>query len=115
MTAFKAESKRKMKWSAEMVYKKHAAWMAWYHSMFHAYATKSPFLEEMYGGPVMWNHAHSHAQMPEPVCGHFEAGMYKWLPLFHSMFDEPVRAAMGHAAMDTVFPKHKSHNRSICW
>ena len=28
MTTFKAEGKRKIKWSAEMVYKKHAAWMA---------------------------------------------------------------------------------------
>ena len=77
MTAFKAEGKRKIKWPAEMIYKKHAAWMAWYHSVCHAYVTESPFLEEMYGGPVLWNHAHTHSQMPKLVCSYFAARVTK--------------------------------------
>ena len=100
-----------IKWSGNMSYKKHAAWMAWYHSVCHAYVTESPFPEEMYGGPIMWNHAHTHAHRPKLVCRYFVAGVAIWLPLFESMLDEPVRAAINQAVMDFVFPKHKSQNR----
>ena len=85
-----------------MMFRKHAAWMAWYHAVCHAYVTESPYLRELYGGDVLWNHAHSDAQMPKLVCRYFEGGVAKWLPMFEGMFDEPARAALDQAALDMV-------------
>ena len=102
MAAHKAEGKRKIRWSAEMIFLKHAAWLAWYHSVCHAYVTESPYLRELYGGDVLWNHAHTDAQMPKLVCRYFEGGIAKWLPMFEGMFDEPARAALDQAALDLM-------------
>ena len=51
---------------------------------------------------MLWNHAHSDAQMPKLVCRYFEGGVAKWLPMFEGMFDEPARAALDQAALDMV-------------
>ena len=56
----------------------------------------------MYGGKVLWNHAHTHAQMPKLVCRYFSGGVAMWLPLFEGMLDEPARAALDQAALDLM-------------
>ena len=76
--------------------------MAWYHAVCHAYVTESSYLRELYGGDVLWNHAHTDAQMPKLVCRYFEHGVARWLPMFEGMFDEPVRAALDQAALDLM-------------
>jgi hypothetical protein len=109
MECLKAEGRFKVRFSVENIFKKHAAWLGWYHDMCIAYASNSPYFSKLYDHDLLWNFLGTDAQMPKLIMRFFRGGRAVWISIFDKLFDEPQRQSLVYIAQEKL-KEHKTND-----
>ena len=107
MECLKAEGRFKVRFSVENIFRKHAAWLGWYHDMCIAYVSNSPYFSKLYDHDLLWNFLGTDAQMPKLVLRFFRGGRAVWISIFDKLFDEPQRQSLAYIAQEKL-KEHKN-------
>ena len=109
MECLKAEGRFKVRFSVENIFRKHAAWLGWYHDMCIAYVSNSPYFSKLYDHDLLWNFLGTDAQMPKLVMRFFRGGRAVWISIFDKLFDEPQRQSLVYIAQEKL-KEHKNND-----
>ena len=93
MIAMKKEGPLEVRFAVEMLYHKHAAWLAHHHTMGIIYVEDSSYMyfDSLYGDFVLWNNPGTTMQAPQLATRWFKDGVAVWHPVFEELFNEPAR------------------------